>query len=68
MAGTFADYLTTRLTQMGVKHLFAVPGDYVFGFLESVDASGQIERVGMANELVAGHAADVYARIGGGAP
>ena len=65
MAGTVGDYLTTRLAQLGVRHLFAVPGDYLFGFLESLDASGQIERVGMPNELVAGHAADAYARMGG---
>jgi len=65
MPGTVADYLTTRLAQLGVKHLFAIPGDYLFGFLNCVDASGQIERIGTSNELVAGHAADAYARMNG---
>ena len=65
MPGTIADYLTTRLAQIGVKHIFAVPGDYVFGFLECVESSGQVARVGVSNELVAGYAADAYARTTG---
>jgi TPP-dependent 2-oxoacid decarboxylase len=61
---TVADYLITRLKQMGVKHLFGVPGDFVLGFFNQVLAS-DLEYVGTCNELNAAYAADGYARIHG---
>jgi len=30
---TVAEYLLTRLKEIGVDHLFGVPGDFVLGFL-----------------------------------
>lgn len=65
MPSTVADYLVARLAELGVRHVFSVPGDYVFGFLDSLDASARIERIGTSNELVAGYAADGYARLNG---
>ncbi len=31
-----AEYLLIRLKQMGIDHLFGVPGDFVLGFLNEV--------------------------------
>ncbi|MCE5282689.1 MAG: thiamine pyrophosphate-dependent enzyme [Deltaproteobacteria bacterium] len=61
---TVSRYLLGRLQEIGVKHLFGVPGDYVLDFLDEVVAS-PIEWVGTCNELNAGYAADGYARING---
>ncbi len=61
---TVADYLVTRLRQMGVDHLFGVPGDFVLGFLNQVLKS-DLQFVGTCNELNAAYAADGYARIRG---
>lgn len=63
-----ARYLATRLAQMGVGHLFAVPGDYAGHFLTTIDQEGEsigIRRVGTCNELEAGYSADAYARLRG---
>ncbi|GAB2617373.1 thiamine pyrophosphate-binding protein [Belliella aquatica] len=58
-------YLTTRLQQLGVNHLFSVPGDYTSDLLEIVDTQTTLKRIGNCNELNAGYAADGYARING---
>lgn len=34
---TIADYLLTRLAQLGVKKIFGVPGDFTLGFLDYVE-------------------------------
>lgn len=62
---TVGTYLTTRLEQLQVKHLFSVPGDYTSDFLEIVDTQSTIKRIGNCNELNAGYAADGYARANG---
>ena len=41
---TVGTYLTTRLEQLGVNHLFAVPGDYTSDFLEIVDKQSKIDQ------------------------
>ena len=61
---TVAGYLLTRLKQIGVDHLFGVPGDFVLGFLNQVMTS-ELKYVGTCNELNAAYAADGYARIRG---
>ncbi|SOD97465.1 alpha-keto acid decarboxylase family protein [Spirosoma fluviale] len=58
-------YLTTRLEELGVGHLFSVPGDYTSDLLEIVDTKSTIQRIGNCNELNAGYAADGYARANG---
>ncbi|MCE3288268.1 MAG: pyruvate decarboxylase [Caulobacter sp.] len=62
---TVAQYLVDRLIQCGLKHMFAVPGDYCGPFLEALDATAGIERVPNINELGSGYAADGYARFTG---
>ncbi len=61
---TVADYLLTRLKEIGVDHLFGVPGDFVLGFLNEALKS-ELKYVGTCNELNAAYAADGYARIRG---
>jgi indolepyruvate decarboxylase len=61
---TVAEYLLTRLKEIGVDHLFGVPGDFVLGFFNQVLKS-DLNYVGTCNELNAAYAADGYARIRG---
>jgi indolepyruvate decarboxylase len=56
------DYLLARLKDLGVDHLFGVPGDFNLGFLNRVLES-ELHYVGTCNELNAAYAADGYARI-----
>ncbi|KAJ5674145.1 Pyruvate decarboxylase [Penicillium macrosclerotiorum] len=59
-----ADYLFTRLRQLGVNSVFGVPGDYNLRLLDFVVPSG-LHWVGNCNELNAAYAADGYARMNG---
>jgi len=61
---TVAEYLLIRLKEIGVDHLFGVPGDFVLGFFNQVLKS-DLRYVGTCNELNAAYAADGYARIRG---
>ena len=61
---TVATYLLRRLHELGVNHLFGVPGDYILDFLDQVVA-GPLAWIGTCNELNAGYAADGYARMNG---
>ncbi|MBE9225565.1 alpha-keto acid decarboxylase family protein [Phormidium sp. LEGE 05292] len=62
---TVGDYLLLRLKQIGIKHIFGVPGDYNMEFLDSIFNIEGIEWIGTCNELNAAYAADGYARING---
>lgn len=59
-----ADYLFTRLRQLGVDSVFGVPGDFNLRLLDFVEPSG-LQWVGNCNELNGAYAADGYARIKG---
>ncbi len=61
---TVSKYLIARLKEVGVHHLFGVPGDYNLDLLDDVIVS-PIHWVGNCNELNAGYAADGYARLNG---
>ena len=61
---TVAAYLGTRLRQLGVDHLFGVPGDFNLDLLDGLADDGPAW-VGSPNELGAGYAADAYARVRG---
>src|SRR5262245_43191321 len=65
MSTTIGDYLLARLAEMGVRHLFGVPGDFNLLFLESAGKAGRPEFIGCCNELNAAYAADGYARLNG---
>ena len=59
-----AEYLFTRLRQLGVDSIHGVPGDYNLPLLDYVEPQGLLW-VGNCNELNAGYAADAYSRIKG---
>ena len=59
-----ADYLIQRLQDLGVRHVFGVPGDYVLGFMHAIDRS-PLQMINTCDEQGAGFAADAYARISG---
>jgi indolepyruvate decarboxylase len=62
---TIGDYLLQRLREVGVRHMFGVPGDFNLWFLEQSITGGQVEFVGCCNELNASYAADGAARLAG---
>ena len=62
---TVGDYLLLRLVQIGVKHIFGVPGDYNMEFLDRIVLNEKLKWIGTCNELNASYAADGYARING---
>ena len=62
---TVADYLLTRLQQLGLTKVFQVPGDYVSHFMSALDDFDGIDAVGEVNEMAAAYAADGYARYTG---
>ncbi|MFZ2657469.1 MAG: thiamine pyrophosphate-binding protein [Victivallales bacterium] len=61
---TVGKYLIKRLRQVGVNHVFGVPGDYVLEFFSMLEKS-EIGLVCTCNELNAGYAADAYSRVNG---
>jgi indolepyruvate decarboxylase len=63
-AVTIGSYLIERLTALGVKHVFGIPGDYILSLYKLIDES-PIRLVGVTREDNAGFAADAYARING---
>lgn len=65
MKTTIGNYLFTRLRQMGLGHVFGVPGDFNLQLLEQLHEAEGIEFVGTCNELNASYAADGYARLHG---
>ncbi|MXV45010.1 alpha-keto acid decarboxylase family protein [Saccharibacter sp. 17.LH.SD] len=65
MQMTIGDFLARRLSEVGIRHLFGVPGDFNLSFLEQIEARQDITFVGNCNELNASYAADGYARTSG---
>lgn len=62
---TVATYLLSRLSELGIKRIFKVRGDYNLAMLEAVRPHRDIEWIDSANELDATYAADQYARVNG---
>src|SRR3954452_13823148 len=61
---TIGSAVIDRLHQLGVRHIFGVPGDYVLSLYKLIEAS-PIQHIGTTREDSAGFAADAYARING---
>jgi TPP-dependent 2-oxoacid decarboxylase len=59
-----ADHLIERLTALGVRHVFGVPGDFSLALCAKFAAS-PIQFVNTCDEQGAGFAADAYARMTG---
>ncbi|MDR4500700.1 MAG: thiamine pyrophosphate-dependent enzyme [Nitrospirales bacterium] len=64
MSDTIGTFLLTRLHQLGLNHIFGIPGDYVLTLYKLLDES-PIRHIGTTREDCAGFAADAYARIKG---
>ena len=58
---TVTGYLLERLHQLGVEHVFGIPGDFILPFFQILMDS-KIEHIAACNELDCGYAADGYAR------
>ncbi|KAI8627578.1 pyruvate decarboxylase [Xylariaceae sp. FL1651] len=59
-----AEYLFTRLHQIGIRSIHGLPGDYNLVALDYIPKVG-LQWVGNCNELNAAYAADGYARVKG---
>ena len=62
---SIGQYLAFRLQQLGIEHLFEVPGDYNLALLDELLKNQKLKVIGCCNELNAGYAADGYARAFG---
>ena len=60
-------YALDRLADLGIGHVFGVPGDYSFPINDAVEVHSRLSWVPSANELNAAYAADGYARRRGAA-
>lgn len=67
MAYTVGTYLAQRFAQIGLKHHFAVAGDYNLVLLDQLLMNPGTEQVYCSNELNCGFAAEGYARANGAA-
>jgi indolepyruvate decarboxylase len=61
---TIGSAVLERLHQLGVRHIFGIPGDYVLSLYQLIERS-PIRHIGTTREDCAGFAADAYARING---
>ncbi|KAI1277822.1 thiamine pyrophosphate enzyme [Xylaria sp. FL0933] len=59
-----AEYLFTRLYQIGIRSVHGLPGDFNLVAIDSIPKVG-LKWVGNCNELNAAYAADGYARVNG---
>ena len=64
---TVVAYTLDRLADLGIAHVFGVPGDYAFPVNDAVEVHPRLTWVPSANELNAAYAADGYARRRGAA-
>ncbi len=60
-----ADFLIERLENVGIKHVFGIPGDYVLDLYAQLSQNPKIQVVNTCDEAGAGFAADAYARVNG---
>jgi pyruvate decarboxylase len=64
---TVGSYLAARFTQIGLKHHFAVAGDYNLALLDQLLANKEMKQIYCSNELNCGFSAEGYARANGAA-
>lgn len=58
-------FLNQRLSELGIDHIFGLPGDFNLSYLEQIEEDTSLEFIGNCNELNAAYAADGYARSNG---
>src|SRR6266404_5451100 len=64
---TVGSYLAARLSQIGLKHHFAVAGDYNLALLDQLLTNKDLRQIYCSNELNCGFSAEGYARARGAA-
>jgi pyruvate decarboxylase len=64
---TVGTYLAARLSQIGLKHHFAVAGDYNLVLLDQLLTNKDLKQIYCSNELNCGFSAEGYARAHGAA-
>lgn len=62
---TIAEYLLQRLTELGIEHVFTVPGSYIVDLLRPMSDVDRPAAVVTASEQEAAYAADAYAKTRG---
>jgi len=67
MSYTVGSYLAVLLSQVGLKHIFAVAGDFNLVLLDQLLTNKDLEQVYCCNELNCGYSAEGYARACGAA-
>src|SRR5215475_8311464 len=65
MKQSIGNFLLRRLQEVGVRHIFGVPGDYNLEFMQQLENRGEPTWIGNCNELNASYTTDAYARING---
>jgi indolepyruvate decarboxylase len=65
MKQSIGNFLLRRLQEVGIQHIFGVPGDYNLEFMQQLEDRGCPKWIGTCNELNGSYAADGYARIRG---
>ncbi len=59
------DFLFQHLQELGVKHIFGIPGDYILPLFKSLEQTPGIEAVVGTHEPNSAFSADAYARLSG---
>ena len=52
---TVGNYLLFRLKELGIRHIFGVPGDYNLELLDEIEATEGLDWIGNCNELNAAY-------------
>ncbi|WP_393072067.1 alpha-keto acid decarboxylase family protein [Streptomyces sp. LN704] len=65
MSTTVIQHVLNRLRDIGVRHVFGVPGDYAFPVDDAIAEHPDMDWIGSCNELNAAYSADGYARVHG---
>jgi indolepyruvate decarboxylase len=65
MKMSIGNFLLRRLQEVGIRHVFGVPGDYNLELMQQLEDRGEPAWIGNCNELNASYATDAYARING---
>lgn len=62
---TVGKYLLDQLYNLGLRHIFGIPGDYILKFNKEIELHQGITFIGTTRENTAGYMADAYARVNG---
>lgn len=55
---TIAAYVVDRLADLGISHVFGLPGEFSFPFDDAIEANDRLSWIISSNELNAAYSAD----------